>query len=73
MKAIFYNGRVYAGEDVDKQAFLVEDDLFIVGMGDSALLYRLPPPAVKTHPPHAADGVKAAGMLRVDLSHDRGL
>ena len=28
MKTIFYNGRVYTGEDAEKQAFLVEDGLF---------------------------------------------
>ena len=28
MKAIFYNGLVYTGEETEKQAFLVEDGLF---------------------------------------------
>ncbi len=38
MKAIFYNGRVYTGEDVEKQAFLVEDGLFKAVGSDREIL-----------------------------------
>ena len=38
MKTIFYNGRVYTGEEPEKQAFLVEDGLFRAVGSDREIL-----------------------------------
>ncbi len=38
MKTIFYNGRVYTGEDTEEQAFLVEDGLFKAVGSDREIL-----------------------------------